>query len=155
MRLKRRSSSRRANSCSRRGDWQGGVRGGGRGAGGGGGGGGEGWRGEGDGRWSETRKGGGRGRVEGVSWGRGGVGGGVEGGRGEGEGGGAAEVCVLTDGGIRIPEGSTPLRAGSASSMKNKTRGPPPPCGLSRARFLGAVKGGKKGGFTWTHPTGR
>ena len=32
--------------------------------------------------------------------------------------------------------------------MKNKMRGPAPPCGLSRARFLGGVKGGKEGGFT-------
>ena len=35
------------------------------------------------------------------------------------------------------PAASTPLRAGSASSMKNKMRAPPPPCRLSGARFLG------------------
>ena len=38
------------------------------------------------------------------------------------------------------PAASTPLRAGSASSKQN--------AGLSRARFLGGVKAGKKGGFT-------
>ena len=39
------------------------------------------------------------------------------------------------------PAASTPLRAGSASSMKNKMRARPPFCGLSGALFLG-LKGG-------------
>ena len=59
MRLKRRSSSRRASNGSRRGDWQGGVGGGGREGGQGGG-----------GRQvlGAKKGGGGRGRVEGVGW---------------------------------------------------------------------------------------
>ena len=87
MRLKRRSSSRRASSSSRRGDWQG----------------------------REGGQGGGEG--------------------GEGEGGGGRRAA------------STPLRAGSASSMKNKMRGPPSALrALSRA-FFGGCKRREKGRF--------
>ena len=131
MRLKRRSSSRRASNGSRRGDWQGGVGGGGGRDGGEGGGGRQ--------VLGAKKGGGGRRRVEGVGW--------------------AATdwfwerkagKCVKCAYRRRNspPAASTPLRAGSASSIKNKMRGPAPPCGLSRARFLGGVKGGKKGGFT-------
>ena len=69
------------------------------------------------------------------------------GGRGEGQKGGGsnrfwerkAGKCVKCAYRRRNspPAASTPLRAGSASSMKNKMRAPPPLCGLSGARFLG------------------
>ena len=45
------------------------------------------------------------------------------------------------------PAASTPLRAGSASSMKTKCV-PPLPSAGSLARVFGGLKGGKKGGFT-------
>ena len=77
------------------------------------------------------------GRAEGVGWGRGGVGGGGEGERGAATG--FKRKCVKCAYRRRNspPAASTPLRAGSASSMKNKMRAPPPPCELSGARFLG------------------
>ena len=138
MRLKRRSSSRCASGGCCGGDW-----------GGGGEGGGEGGRGRGRGRGG----GGGRGRVEVVGWGRGGVGGGRGGGKGEGEKGHFREqkrkVCVKCAYRRRNspPAASTPLRAGSASSMKNKMRGPPPLCGLSPRAFFGGCKRREKGRF--------
>ena len=77
---------------------------------------------------------------KGLRGGRGGVGGG----QGEGERGGSTGLGAKSG---KVCKVCLPLRAGSASSMKNKMRAAPPPCGLSGARFLG-LKGGKKGGFT-------
>ena len=90
------------------------------------------------------------GRVEGVGWGRGGVGGE----RGRGKGGSnrfwerKAGKCVKCAYRRRNspPAASTPLRAGSASSMKNKMRGPAPPAS-SLARVFWGCKRREKGRF--------
>ena len=75
--------------------------------------------------------------------GKGGGRGGGAGGGGEGERGGGqvlgAKSRKFAKGARRRnspPAASTPLRAGSASSMKNKMRAPPPSCGLSVRVFF-------------------
>ena len=94
--------------------------------------------------------------MEGGKGGGGGRGGGGSGGVGRGGGGGRrgrsggrfweAGAATGLSGKVCKVCLQTPLRAGSASSMK-KMRAPPPLRALWRA-FVGGLKGGKKGGFT-------
>ena len=92
--------------------------------------------------------GGGRGRVEGVGWGRGGVGGGRGGVGGEGERGGSnrfwgkvCKVCLQTAEFAPSSVNAASCRLGVLHEKQNAGS-------LARAFFGGCAKGGKKGGFT-------